>query len=94
MTRVPLVRFLLAYIDGADLGRIPYPYLMAQPLDQIKKPMAVSGGLEPGQRRLTQLPVEPLCLNRRYDSTSALAPLPSPGRTSLFVESWGGNRIL
>ena len=87
MTRVPLVRTLLAHIAGADLGRIPYPYLMTQPLHQIKEPLAVSSGLDPYQRRLTQLPVEPLCLNRRYDSTSALAPLPSPGRTSLSVES-------
>ena len=62
MTRVPLVRTLLAHIAGADLGRIPYPYLMAQPLHQIKKPLTISSGLDPDQRRFAQLPVEPLCL--------------------------------
>src|SRR5277367_1379164 len=62
MTRVPLVRFLLAHIAGADLGCIPYPYLMTQPLHQIEEPLAIAGGLDPYQRRLAQLPVVPLCL--------------------------------
>ncbi len=47
MTRVPLVRFLLAHIAGADLGCIPYPYLMTQPLHQIEEPLAISTGLDP-----------------------------------------------
>ncbi len=77
MTRVPLVRTLPAHIAGADLGRIPYPYLMAQPLHQIKEPLAISSGLDPFQSRLAQLPIETLCqtvgvLNFRTWSFSCL----------------------
>ena len=35
---------------------------MTQPLHQIKEPLAISSGLDPNQRRLAQLPVEPFCL--------------------------------
>ena len=62
MTCIPLVRNLLAYIAGPDLGRIPYPYLITQPLHQIEEPLAISCGLDPDQRRLAQLLVEPFCL--------------------------------
>ena len=47
MTRVPLVGTLLAHIAGADLGPIPYPYLMAHPLHQIEEPLAISSRLDP-----------------------------------------------
>jgi len=47
MTRVPLVGTLPAHIAGADLGRIPYPYLMTQPLHQVEEPLAIASGLDP-----------------------------------------------
>ena len=87
MTRVPLVRTLLAHIAGADLGRIPYPNLMAQPLHQIEEPLAISSGLDPDQRRLAQLPVEPFCLAIGVTQLPLLELLLSPGRISLSVES-------
>jgi hypothetical protein len=51
MTRIPLVGTLLAHIAGPDLGRIPYPYFITQPPDQIEQPLAISSSLDADQRR-------------------------------------------
>jgi hypothetical protein len=57
-------RLLLPHIAGPNLRRISDPYLVAQTLDQVQEPLAVTACLDPDQRRRRQLPIEALGLAR------------------------------
>src|SRR5271154_1518080 len=69
------VGLLTAHIAGPDLGRIPDPYLMPQPLQQLDEPLAVPARFDPYQRRPIQSAIKPLCLALAVDQL-ALADLP------------------
>ncbi len=68
--RIALVGLLLAHITGTNLCRIPHPYLMTQPLQQLKEPLAVTARLDPYQRRNLQPAIEPLRLAIAVDQLS------------------------
>src|SRR5450759_5795969 len=80
MSRVPLVRLLLAHVTGADLRRIPDPDLMAQVLHQLDEPLAVPRGLHADQHRRRQLLIEHLGIPR------SMHQFPFPGFPSLRVQ--------
>src|SRR6266851_3278690 len=67
MTRIPPVCLLLANIAGADLSRIPDPDLVAQPLQQLDRPLAVAAGFHANQRRSRQSTVKSFCLSVPVD---------------------------
>src|SRR5271170_1132676 len=69
------VGLLTAHIAGPNLGRIPDPHLVAQPLQQLDEPLAVAAGLDAHQRRPIQSAIKPLCLALAVDQL-ALADLP------------------
>src|SRR5271165_1301049 len=62
MLRVALVGLLLAHITGPDPGCVAHPNLVAQPFQQIQKPLAVAARLHAHQRRSRQRTIEPFRL--------------------------------
>src|ERR1035438_9955481 len=62
MSRIAPVGLLPANIAGPYLRRIPHPHLVAQPLQQIDKPLTVAAGLKAHKRPRPQAPIEPLGL--------------------------------
>jgi hypothetical protein len=55
---IATVGLLPPHIAGADLGRIAYPYCVAQTLRQLNKPLAVAARFNPDQSRRLQLSIE------------------------------------
>src|SRR5271157_3334726 len=67
VSRIAPVGLLPAHITGTYLRRIPYPNLVAQPLQQLDKPLAVAARLNPNKCRRLQLPIEPFRLTIPVD---------------------------
>src|SRR5678815_211359 len=75
VSRVPLVRLLLAHVTGSDLRRISDPDRVSQVLHQFQKPLTVARGLHAYQRWGPQLLIKHFGLSRGVHQL-ALAPLP------------------
>jgi rRNA processing protein Gar1 len=60
VARVSPVGLLLAHIAGANLGRIANPHMVAKPLQQVHKPLAVATSFYSNQRRRFQSLIKPL----------------------------------
>src|ERR1019366_4641331 len=80
MSRVPLVRLLLAHVTGPDLRRISDPNLVPQVLHQLDEPLAVPRGLHADQHRRRQLLIEHLGIPR------SMPQFPFPGFPSLRLQ--------
>src|SRR5438874_356460 len=64
MRRIALIRLLLSYVAGTNLGRIAHPQLVTQLAQQIHQPVTVAGGFHADQRRRGHLPVKPFRVAR------------------------------
>jgi hypothetical protein len=51
VSSISTVRFLLPNVTGTNLGRISDPYLMAQSLQQLNKPLIVADRFDAHERR-------------------------------------------
>src|SRR6266849_6744279 len=80
MRRIALIRLLLPYVAGTNLGRIAHPQLVTQLAQQIHQPVAVAGGFHADQRRRRYLPVESFRVAR------GLYQLPLPGLSRLRIQ--------
>src|SRR5438132_5743058 len=80
MRRIALIRLLLPYVAGTNLGRIAHPQLVTQLAQQIHQPVAVAGGFHADERGRRYLPVESFRVAR------GLYQLPLPGLSRLRIQ--------
>jgi hypothetical protein len=74
------IRFLLPYIAGPDLCRVPNPYLVPQLLQQLHEPLIVSYSLDANDRWRRQFSIEVFGFSAR------VRQLVFFGRSSLGIE--------